>query len=136
MTPLYDAIGFSVTKLKLFLENKTSYNVLVTIMTDGEENASREYSGQTIKKMIDDLKQNNWTFTYIGTDHDVEKFANSISITNTMVWQKTTKGTSDMFVRENEARKMYSMKIRNKQSVTDDYFDSKQQKSDPSDKNT
>lgn len=136
MTPLYDAIGFSVTKLKLFLENKTGYNVLVTIMTDGEENASREYSGQSIKKMIDDLKQNNWTFTYIGTDHDVEKFANSISITNTMVWQKTAKGTSDMFIRENEARKMYSMKIRNKQSVSDEYFDSKQQKSDPSDKNT
>ena len=92
MTPLYDAIGFSVNKIKLLLDDKTDYNVLVTIMTDGEENASKEYSGSAIKKIIDDLKQKNWTFTYIGTDHDVEKFAHSISITNTLVWQKRQKG--------------------------------------------
>jgi hypothetical protein len=34
---------------------------------------------------------NRWTFTYIGTDHDVEKFAASISITNTMYFQKNEK---------------------------------------------
>ena len=75
MTPLYDAIGFSVNKLKLILENQSDYNVLVTIMTDGEENASMEYSGRIIQKLIDDLKLKNWTFTYIGANHDVEKFA-------------------------------------------------------------
>ena len=39
-TPLYDAIGFSCTKLRSVLGNRTDYNVLVTILTDGEENAS------------------------------------------------------------------------------------------------
>ena len=48
-TPLYDAMGFSIAKLRQFLEGKTDYNVLVTILTDGEENASKEYSGNDIK---------------------------------------------------------------------------------------
>src|SRR3954471_12149951 len=37
-TPLYDAMGFGFSKLKQVLENVTDYNVLVTILTDGEEN--------------------------------------------------------------------------------------------------
>src|SRR6188474_2350688 len=44
-TPLYDAMGFSLVKLRQHLEGKTNYNVLVTILTDGEENASQEYRG-------------------------------------------------------------------------------------------
>ncbi|MEP7323520.1 MAG: VWA domain-containing protein, partial [Saprospiraceae bacterium] len=82
-TPLYDAMGFSISKLRQLLDKQTDYNVLVTILTDGEENASKEYSGNDIKKLIEELKLNRWTFTYIGADHDVEKFASSISITNT-----------------------------------------------------
>ena len=45
-TPLYDAIGLSVTNLKHYLINKTEYTVLVTIITDGEENASKEFKGE------------------------------------------------------------------------------------------
>ena len=75
MTPLYDAMGFGFTKLKTELESQTDYNVLVTILTDGEENASKEYTGTVIKNMIEELSEGNWTFTYIGTDHDVEKMA-------------------------------------------------------------
>src|SRR6187200_2950278 len=78
-TPLYDAMGFSLAKLRQALEKTTDYNVLVTILTDGEENASMEYSGSAIKKIIEELKLNRWTFTYIGADHDVEKFARSMS---------------------------------------------------------
>ena len=122
-TPLYDAMGFSFSKLKQVLEHVTDYNVLVTIMTDGEENASREYSGRSIKKMIDELKQNRWTFTYIGTDHDVEKFATSISITNVMTFKKNTQGINEMFEKERHARKAYGDKIRNKEAVCDNYYE-------------
>ena len=121
-TPLYDAMGFSFTKLKQVLENATAYNVLVTILTDGEENASKEYTGLTIKKLIEELKLNRWTFTYIGADHDVEKFANSISITNTMTFEKNEEDMNMMFTNEKLARARYSEKIRtNKQTDTDFY---------------
>jgi len=63
LTPLYDAMGFSINKLNQVLNGQTDYNVLVTILTDGEENDSKEFSGSDIKKLVEQLKQNHWTFT-------------------------------------------------------------------------
>nr|MBP9849949.1 VWA domain-containing protein [Flavobacterium sp.] len=71
-TPLFDAMGFSILKLKHYLSDKNNYSVLVTILTDGEENASKEFSLIAIKRLIEELKSENWTFTYIGTEHDVD----------------------------------------------------------------
>ncbi len=39
-------------------------------------------------KLVEELSMKNWTFTYIGTDHDVESFAISVSISNTMTFEK------------------------------------------------
>jgi len=122
-TPLFDAIGFSINKLKQSLQGKTKYNVLVTILTDGEENASKEFSGAYIKKLVEELKQNRWTFTYIGTDHDVEKIAISLSINNTMVFKKNEADIKRMFIKEQMARAKYSQKIRRNEDTSSNYFD-------------
>lgn len=53
-----DVIGFAVNGLKHVIGYSTNHNVLVTILNDGEENASREYLGSDIKKMIEELKLN------------------------------------------------------------------------------
>jgi uncharacterized protein (DUF1810 family) len=126
-TPLYDAIGFTLTKLQTALQGVPEYNVLVTIMTDGEENSSKEYSGQTIKQVIENLKQKGWTFTYIGTDHDVEKVAFSLSITNTLMFGKNEDEVREMFVKENYHRRKYhkdkSRPMQMQSAVCgDDYF--------------
>lgn len=121
-TPLFDAIGISVGKLSAELKGLENHNVLVTIFTDGEENASVEYSGQLVKKMIEDLKDQRWTFTYIGTDHDVDKIASSISITNVMMFEKSVKGMNDMFTKEKKARMFYSARIQRKENTTDDFY--------------
>lgn len=121
-TPLFDAMGFSIIKLKQHLQNQADYNVLVTILTDGEENSSREFSGNDIKKLVEDLKQNRWTFTYMGTDHDVEKIAFSLSINNTMVFEKNESAIKDMFVKDKYARELYSQKIRRNEETSSDYF--------------
>ncbi len=120
-TPLFDVIGFGVNKLKQHLEHQTDYNVLVTILTDGEENASTEFSGKQINQMIQELKLENWTFTYIGTDHDVDKMANSISINNTISFDKSETGVLYCMSFEKESRKNYSRKIRNKEDTSDYY---------------
>jgi len=128
MTPLYDAMGFSFAKLRKVLENQTDYNVLVTILTDGEENASKEYNGVAIKKLIEELKLNRWTFTYIGTDHDVEKFAASISITNTIHFQKNEADMKNMFVKEMSSRHNYSQNIREKKDTNNDFYQDEEHK--------
>jgi uncharacterized protein YegL len=104
-TPLYDAIGGSVTSLRNFLSEQSEYTVLVTIITDGEENTSVEYKGEHIRKMIDELKLTGWIFTYIGANHDVEKFAVSISIDSFMEFASDSEGTHDMNVKSSKARK-------------------------------
>lgn len=104
------------------VDGRKDYNVLVTILTDGEENASREYTGSAIKSLVEELKNSNWTFTYIGTDHDEEKFAVSVSITNTMMFEKSQAGMSNMFLKEAAARVRYSKSLRYKKNTVDDYY--------------
>ncbi|HNT48296.1 MAG TPA: VWA domain-containing protein [Bacteroidales bacterium] len=121
-TPLYDAMGYAITKLKLHLMNKTDYHVLVTVFTDGEENASEEYQAQAIKKLVEELKQQHWTFTYIGTDHDVLHAGTSISITNTITFNKNEDGVKDLFLKEKTARYNYSQRVRDKVETGEDYY--------------
>ena len=122
MTPLYDAMGFSILKLKQYLEGKSNYNVLVTILTDGEENSSKEFSGAAIKNLVEELKTQNWTFTYIGADHDVEKMAASLSIKNTMTFEKNSAEISEMFVKESMARVKFSRSISNGELNNEDFY--------------
>ena len=122
MTPLYDAMGFFFTKMQKGLETTNDYNVLVTILTDGEENASKEYSRTAIKTIIEELSEGNWTFTYIGTDHDVEKFASNMSIKNFMAFDKNSEGIETMFKDEYFSRMSYIKKIREKKEIKQNYF--------------
>jgi uncharacterized protein YegL len=122
MTPLYDAMGFSISKLKQYLEGKENYSVLVTILTDGEENVSKEYTGAAIKKLVDELKQQNWTFTYIGADHDVEKMASKMNINNTMSFDKNAHDIKRMFASESSSRVKFSLNIRNGEPENNDYY--------------
>ncbi len=70
-TPLYDAIGKGMSKVNAQIEDGD--HVLVTIITDGEENSSEEWTLKMVRSMIEKLKKQNWTFTLIGTDNlDVE----------------------------------------------------------------
>lgn len=121
-TPLFDAIGISLSKLSTELSDVEDCNVLVTIFTDGEENASVEYSSHLIKKMVEYLKTKRWTFTYIGTDHDVDRMANALAITNVMKFEKDAESMNALFHKEKMARASYSLKIRTRKDTTDDFY--------------
>lgn len=110
-TPLFDAIGRSVTRLREEIPADSKFNVLVTILTDGEENASVTYSGAQIKAMIEELQKNYWTFSYIGANHDVVTAARKIAILNTMQFESDERSVKEMFVRENSARMMLAKKL-------------------------
>ena len=117
-TPLYDAIGYCIKSLAKKTDKIEDAAVLVTIITDGEENASREWNGPAIKKLIDERKEEGWMFSYIGADHDVESVAASISITNTVVWTKTTEGTEAVICNENDARERFYDKMASCEAAT------------------
>lgn len=122
-TPLFDAMGNSISQLRKITQTHSEYNVLVTILTDGEENSSKEYNGKTIKTMVEELKQQNWTFTYIGANHDVEAFAAAISINNTMKFEANEQDIKKMFSKEKASRMSYSSKIRNNEDTSSNFYE-------------
>jgi len=125
MTPLYDAMGIACNKLENVLKNQKNqnYNVLVTVLTDGLENHSTEYTNKAIKEMVGRLKENNWTFTYIGTDHDVDKIAESLDIENVMMFDKNPIAMKMAFSSEINARHNFSRKIRDKEDVKVSFYE-------------
>lgn len=106
-TPLYDAIGLGISKLNA--QTTADDNVLVTIITDGEENCSEEYNLQMVKTLIEKLKKQNWTFTLIGTDNlDVEGMAGAMAIDNHLEFKEDEAGTKEMFAFERHSRACYN----------------------------
>ena len=65
-TPLYDAVGFTLTSMRNHVSALEDAVVVVTIITDGLENASREYTAVAVKELIEKLRQQGWTFTFMG----------------------------------------------------------------------
>ena len=110
-TPLYDAMGLSINALYNAIKDKDNATAVVTVITDGYENASREYSGQAIKALVERMKdEEGWNFAYIGTNQDVEATSASLSIDNHMAfidddegmrgaWEKERKAKMSMFSR-------------------------------------
>ena len=64
-TPLYDAMGITLTAMRKHVKGIEDSVVVVTIITDGMENASHEYNGKTIKELVERLRGEGWTLTYM-----------------------------------------------------------------------
>lgn len=70
MTPLLDAVGNELARLGEGFEP-----TIVVIITDGLENASSEYSLETVKSMIEAREALGWQFIFLGANQDA--FASS-----------------------------------------------------------
>jgi len=112
MTALLDAIGKTIASVGQRLSEKEEAQrpekVLVIIMTDGMENASKEYRYDRIKEMIELQKTKyQWEFIFMGADMDAFSVANSIGIdaANTVKAQRAK--TGGMFAAASLASKNY-----------------------------
>lgn len=64
-TPLYDAIGRTIRQTEK--QAGTKYKVLFVSLTDGLENASTEWTSDSVKTLIKSKEEKDkWTFAYIG----------------------------------------------------------------------
>lgn len=93
-TALLDAIGDSVIRLKHAISDEIERDeatAVVVILTDGEENSSREFSFDRISKMIKELeKSDSWTFSFLGTTQAAIESALKMNISrqNSAVYSK------------------------------------------------
>jgi hypothetical protein len=109
-TPLYDAIGLTVNELKKIATDSDAV-AKVTIITDGYENASRQWNHSSVVELIENLKKKGWLFTFIGANIDVEQTSRSLGIDSYMEFKKTDEGMRDMFECERRSQRAYAKKM-------------------------
>jgi len=84
-TALLDAIGMAIQKIGNVQENTAddyrAEKVMFVIITDGEENSSREYSAQKVKAQIERQKAKyGWEFIFLGANIDAVETASRFGI--------------------------------------------------------
>lgn len=94
-TPLYDAIGNGILSLKRIVAPQDP--VMVTIITDGEENCSSEFSLRQIHSLINEQKKQDWLFTFIGANIDVERASKDMGIDYSLAFEQDVPTTKKMF---------------------------------------
>lgn len=84
-TALLDAVGRTISKIvnvqKHTAEDERAENVMFVITTDGMENASREYSYEKVRRMIEHQKSKyGWEFIFLGANIDAVDTAERFGI--------------------------------------------------------
>jgi uncharacterized protein YegL len=78
-TPLYDAAGHV---MNLALE-KNSKRTVVVILTDGQENTSKEYTQAKIKEKVKSLEEKKWEVIFLGANFDVTNYTQAAGLSAT-----------------------------------------------------
>ena len=110
-TNLNDAVGMTLVDLKARAAKEEEAVGSVTIITDGMENASREYKLDQVRALIEELKGKGWNFNFIGANIDVETTAHSYAIDNHLSFCQSEEGTQAMFEREALSRANYYERV-------------------------
>ncbi len=100
-TALLDAVGGTIERIK---HMQSRYNdipdtTLFVIITDGQENSSREYTYRKVKKLIEQQKEKVWDFLILGANIDVAEEAERFGIrkNNAIAYQCDAEGISNMY---------------------------------------
>lgn len=103
-TPLLDALGITIVKVgerfNNMADDKRPGKVVFIIITDGEENSSKEYTLDTIKKMVERQSEEfDWQFVYLGANVDAFENATSMGMHGgaALDYKANTKGVHSNF---------------------------------------
>lgn len=103
-TALYDAVGTTIDEIGKALNNtpeeERPEKVIFVIITDGEENASVEYSQKDVLERITHQREKyNWDFSFIGANIDAKKAANDIGISldDAFAYSNNSIGTQSVY---------------------------------------
>jgi hypothetical protein len=104
MTALYDAIGKTVIEIGKILSSKSEEErpskVIVTIITDGLENVSKEFSSTRIGEIIKEQQEKySWEFLFMGADENSIINAQQINIPkgNTTLYANNSVGVQTAY---------------------------------------
>lgn len=112
MTNLYDAIGETISKINRRLTESAKEHrdsVIVAILTDGQENASRKYDNRNVKQIIEKCEGKGWGFMFLGANIDAFALGQSLGFrqSNTIQYD-TANMNATMAVASNMTSRMKS----------------------------
>lgn len=81
-TALLDAIGKALNTAKDYPPASAGHKYIVAILTDGQENHSREWTKPGVKALTDELTAKGWTFIYLAANQDAFAEASALGIAN------------------------------------------------------
>lgn len=99
-TPLLDCIGRTITQLDEDWRTEKPERCIVVIVTDGQENSSREFTKVKIAEMIKSREASKlWSFIYLGANVDAFEEAGSmgINVANTAGYTSSAVGTQSVY---------------------------------------
>lgn len=95
MTNLNDAVGHTIKCMEKLFENmKKKCNILLVIMTDGYENASKEFNSSQIADLIKNKQECGWTVTFLGANIDTVSVGKTYKIDSSNVKSYATSNMS------------------------------------------
>ncbi len=110
-TALYDAVARSIHIADEYLGRLSTRpdQILFVIMTDGLENASREFNQRRVFDMIRNREARGYEFVYLGANQDAYAEASHVGVaaSNVRGWVHTDAGTRRMHQRLNERISAY-----------------------------
>lgn len=103
-TALFDAVGKTIVRtgerLKAMAEHQRPAKVIFVVITDGMENASREYTGKLVKSMTTEQTDlYKWQFVYLGANVDAFAEADKLGVmhANSMGYSANEKGVRSLY---------------------------------------
>jgi hypothetical protein len=84
------------------------------------ENSSTEWTAAKLRELINQLKGRGWTFSYMGSAHDVKDVADLLSIDNFMEFSHDIMGASNTWGREMSSKRCFFGKISSLKGMTSD----------------
>jgi hypothetical protein len=97
-------MGLSLIRLHEKVKDDKEASVVVTVLTDGLENASREWRGADLRRLIEQLKEEGWSFSYLGSAHDVKSVSDLLAIDNYVEFSHDIVGTRSSWGFERSSR--------------------------------
>lgn len=111
-TALLDAIGMSINSIRIANEAKIlndEMSVVMVILTDGLENASREFTFHQIANTIKTLEDSEkWTFNFLGADIDAIHTSKMLNIKTENVVSFNKSNMEEMMEHFSEGIRQYS----------------------------
>jgi uncharacterized protein YegL len=116
-TALLDAVGKAITTVQSHANRKDD-SVIFLINTDGQENASKEYTNQTLKDLVTECETSKkWKFVFIGANIDSFAVGNRMGIGTTRNYTADSYGTQSVYAATAAMASNYRYEVNNSKGV-------------------